>query len=198
MQPIMRPLKPCRQAKLQTLLAGIAEKDDRIRSLEQIVMTAVQQDRNFYIETQWGDIVTEKHSTEIHSESGDVINIRDVHAHDSVINLGQISGDVSQQINQLSGEADPDQARLKELLTQLQQLIEAEPELTPGDKAEGLEQVKVLAEAAQKPNDGPFKKAAKTAVKILRGTAAGLPAATQFFLNLSGLLTEISKLLCLL
>jgi uncharacterized protein YjbI with pentapeptide repeats len=190
-------LKAMPPDELQALVAGMAEKDDRIRSLEHIVMTAVQQERNFYIETQLGDIVTEKHSTEIHSESGDVINVRDIHAHDSVINLGQISGDVSQQINQLSEDTNPDQARLKELLIQLQQLIEAQPGLTPEDKTEGLEQVKILAKAAQEPNDGPFKKSAKTAVKILRGTAAGIPTATQFFSNLSGLLTEISTLLCL-
>ena len=191
-------LKAMPSNDLQALLTGMSEKDDRIRSLEQIVMTAVQQDKKFYIETQWGDIVTEKHSTEIHSESGDIINVKDIHAQNSVINLGQISGDVSQKINQLSEETSSDQTKLKGLLTQLQQLLEAEAALTPEDKAEGLEQVKVLAEAAQKPNDGPLKKAAKRAKRILGGLAAEVPDTTQFLSNITGLLAEISKLLCLL
>ncbi len=114
-----------------------------------------------------------------------------------MINLGQISGDLSNTINQLPVSSDPDLTKLKDLLTQLQQLIEAEPNLNHEDKAEALEQVKVLAAAGQKPNDGPLKKAAKTAMKILKGTVAGVPATTQFLSNFSGLLTAISKLLCL-
>ncbi|GAB4241614.1 MAG: hypothetical protein Kow00121_67710 [Elainellaceae cyanobacterium] len=97
-----------------------------------------------------------------------------------VINLGAISGSVTNAINQIPDTPkESDQPSLKELLLQLQAAIEAESALPPEDKAEALEQVKILAEAGQAPEDGTLKKAAKTAVKVLKGTVAGLPDVTQ-------------------
>jgi hypothetical protein len=63
------------------------------------------------------------------------------------------------------------------LLTQLQAAIETDTNLTQEDKAEALEQVKALAEAGQNPQEGAMQKAAKTAMKILKGTVTGLPSA---------------------
>lgn len=116
-----------------------------------------------------------------------------------VVNLGTISGDVSNTINQLAttSEESENQERLKELLIQLQSLIEAEVALSDEDKVDALEQVKVLAEAGKDLQDSRLKKMAKTAIKIIRGTAAGLPDVTKLAIESAKLLTAISGFLLL-
>ncbi|WP_275415797.1 pentapeptide repeat-containing protein [Leptolyngbya sp. CCY15150] len=196
-------LKALPYGDIQALLAGMAEKDERIRSLETIVTNAIQSDR-FYVETyyQLGDTVAEKNAPSISSGGGDVNyvggDIRDV---SGVVSLGQISGEVANIINQLPDAAPSKGPALKELLTQLQTAIETAAELPAEDKAEALEQVKTLAEAGQDtqaPPDGPLKKAAKTALKILKGTAAGLPDATKLVEEFNKLLPAIATLIGLL
>ncbi len=184
---------------LQALLTGIAEKDERIRSLEDMVMTAIKSNKS-YIETYYtlGDTVSEKRSINFQADGniGDVSGIvgGDV---SGVLNLGTISGNVTNAINQLPTSSDPDKPGLKELLAQLQTAIEAETELPPDDKAEALEQVKVLAEAGQKPEDSALQKAAKTAMKILKGTVATLSETSKLVEICSKLLPIVSPLLLL-
>lgn len=184
---------------IQALLAGIAEKDDRIRSLEQMVNSAIQSNK-YYVETyyQMGDTVSEKSSIDIKA-GGDIGNISGIIAGDvsGVVNLGSISGNVTNTINQLPESTDPNQASLKELLTQLQAAIESETELPDEDKAEALEQVKTLAEAGQKPEDTAMQKASKTAMKILKGTTAGLSETNKLFMECAKLLPAIAALLAL-
>ena len=196
-------LKALPYGDIQALLAGMAEKDERIRSLETIGANAIQSDR-FYVETyyQLGDTVAEKNAPNISSGGGDVNfvggDVRDV---SGVVSLGQISGAVSNTINQLPDAAISEGSTLKELLSQLQITIESAVELPAEDKAEALEQVKTLAEVGQEPEappDGPLKKAAKTAMKILKGTAAGLPDATKLVEEFNQLLPAIATLIGLL
>lgn len=185
---------------LQTLLAGITEKDERIRSLEKMVMTAIESNK-FYVETyyQLGDTVSEKSSIDIQTGGGNVGNISGLVAGDvsGVVNLGKISGDVTNTINQLPDSSGTDEPSIKELLLQLQAAIEAEPELAPEDKAEALEQVKVFAEAGQKPEDNILQKAAKTSMKILKGTIASMPDAAKLAESCVKLLPAIAALLAL-
>lgn len=68
-------------------------------------------------------------------------------------------------------------------------------QLSQDDKAEALEQVEVLVEAGQKPQDGSLKKMANTAVKVLKGTVASLPEATKLVEACSKSLPIITKLL---
>ena len=89
--------------------------------------------------------------------------------------LGDIQGTVANTINQLPDSSDPKQPGIKELLIQLHDAIANSPELDDEDKAEALSQVKTLAEVGKNPKDEGSKKIAKTAMKILRGTAAMLP-----------------------
>ncbi len=119
----------------------------------------------------------------------------DFNASGTALNLGDISGTVTNTINQLPASPDPDQPGLKELLVQLQATIEAEAELQPADKAEALEQVKVLAEAGKSPQEGPIQKAAKTATTMLRGITAALPSTTALVKAVAELLPLIAKLL---
>ncbi|MEG4447184.1 low-complexity protein, partial [Microcoleus sp. AT9_B5] len=95
------------------------------------------------------------------------------------LSLGDISGTVANTINQLSDSAKPDEPGIKELLTQLQTAIEAETDLSDDDKAEALEQVKTLAEVGKNPQESTMQKAGKTAMKILKGTIAGLPSTAR-------------------
>lgn len=115
-----------------------------------------------------------------------------------VVNLGTIKGNVTHAINQLPSTNEPNKPGLKELLTQLQTAIEDETELSSEDKAEALEQVKVLAEVGQKPEDSALKKAGKTALKILKGTTIGLSETTKLVLECAKLLPAIATLLALL
>ena len=119
----------------------------------------------------------------------------DFNASGSVLNLGDISGTVTNTINQLPSSAEPNQLGIKELLTQLQEAIASESTLSEDDKAEALEQVKTLAEAGQNPSDAGRKKLAKRATTMLKGIAAGLPTAAKLAESLSQLLPALSSLL---
>ena len=113
------------------------------------------------------------------------------------LSLGDISGTVANEINQLSDSAKPDEPGIKELLTELQTAIEAETDLSDDDKAEALEQVKTLAEVGKNPQESTMQKAGKTAIKILKGTIAGLPTAATLVEACSKLLPAIANLLFL-
>ncbi len=119
---------------------------------------------------------------------------RDFNASGQALNLGEISGTVTNTINELPS-AEPEKPGIKELLTQLQAAIEAEKDLPEEDKAEALEQVKTLAEAGKNPQEEAKQKEAKTAMKILKGTIAGLPTAATLVDACSKLLPLISKFL---
>jgi len=116
---------------------------------------------------------------------------RDMNFSNSVLNLGELSGTVTNTIQQLPD--DGDRATLKDLLTQLQGAIDADTQISTDDKAEALEQVKVLAEAGKNPQDGAVQKAAKTAAKILKGTVAALPSTTALVEAVTKLLPLITK-----
>ncbi|NMF63510.1 pentapeptide repeat-containing protein [Brasilonema octagenarum] len=122
---------------------------------------------------------------------------RDFNASGQALNFGEIdiSGTVTNTINQLPESPEPETPGIKELLTQLQEAIEADTNLTEEDKAEALEQVKALAEAGKNPQEGAMQKGAKTAMKILKGTVAGLPSAATLVEACSKLLPLISKFL---
>jgi hypothetical protein len=110
------------------------------------------------------------------------------------INLGNINGDLNNTINQLNELGNPETEVLAELLVKIQELLESETSLKPDDKAEALEQVKILAEAGKNPTEGKMQKAAKTAVRILKGIISELSTATKLVEGLNNLLPEISKL----
>ncbi|MEM9905886.1 MAG: hypothetical protein AAF921_12770, partial [Cyanobacteria bacterium P01_D01_bin.44] len=113
-----------------------------------------------------------------------------ISAQNSVVSLRDISGQVTNQITQLGGAG----AQLKDLLTQLQTAIEAEPALADDDKAEALEQVKTLAEAGQAPTEGKMQKVAKRAMTMIKGITTGLTEATQLVEVCNKLLPAIGLL----
>jgi hypothetical protein len=165
----------------------LAEKDARIQSLENMVNTALQQPK-FYAETyqNQGAFMPEQSGTNINI-GGDVIG--------STLNLGEISGNVSNVVNQLPSSPDPNQPGIKELLSALQTAIEAEAELSPTDKADALEQVKTLAEVGQDPQQPKKEGIGRRAIKSLKGTVAALPDTAKLAEACSKLLPLIAKLL---
>lgn len=105
----------------------------------------------------------------------------------------EISGTVAESINNLPSSSDPTKPGLKELLSQLTEVISTSSDINDEDRTEALEQVKALAEAGKNPNDGTMKKMARTAIKILQGTVSGLPDVANLADSCSKLLPLIAK-----
>ena len=103
-------------------------------------------------------------------ENRKFINTGEMNFTGSTLNLGKISGDVANTINQLPPDPASDQLDIKELLSQLQAAIEEDADLRTEDKADLLEQVKALAEAKQTPNQQEKKGLARKAKKMFDAT----------------------------
>ena len=127
----------------------------------------------------------------ISAADGSFVNTGD-NLQGSVINLGEISGQVDNQINQLPDTApSADQRSLKDLLMELQAAIEAETELSDVEKKEALGEVGKLAEAGTKPQDNAMQRVAKRA-------AANLKSITEPLTEASNLVTVCQSLLPLI
>ncbi len=90
---------------------------------------------------------------------------------------------------------DPSQPGIKEHLTELQAAIETDPAIPDADKADALEQVKVLAELGQNPEPSAKETLGRKAVKLLKGTIAALPDAVKLADACSKLLPLITQAL---
>ncbi|HEY9607635.1 MAG TPA: pentapeptide repeat-containing protein [Allocoleopsis sp.] len=115
----------------------------------------------------------------------------DFNATTGALNLGEISGTVAETINQLPPSSEPEKPGIKELLSQLQAAIN-DPNLADDDKAQALEQIKVLAEAGQNPNSETAQKQAKRAMGFLKVIAEGLPSAAQLVKTCQDVLPAIA------
>ena len=93
-------------------------------------------------------------------------------------NLGEINATVANNINQLPSSSNPNEPGIKDLLTQIQQAID-DPNLPEDDKKQTLEQLQVLAEAGQNPQNASMQKKAKKAVGFLQVIADGVEPATK-------------------
>ena len=94
-----------------------------------------------------------------------------IDADNSVVNLRDISGKVSNTIQQLP-ETTSDTPGIKELLTQLQTAIETETELTDKNKTKALKQVQKLAAAGENPQANQDD--ADDSLTMLKGIVSGL------------------------
>ncbi|MEQ8974136.1 MAG: hypothetical protein RIE73_27545 [Coleofasciculus sp. C1-SOL-03] len=109
-------------------------------------------------------------------------------------NLDAIATDATNAINQLPTATQTQLTGTKELLRQLQRIIEAEDNLSPQDKAQALEQVKRLAEAGKNPQAPQKQEQAQTAIRILRGMIAELPNAHDFLEESTRLLPQLAEI----
>ncbi|NCS35971.1 MAG: pentapeptide repeat-containing protein [Microcystis aeruginosa G11-01] len=111
------------------------------------------------------------------NDSSPNINIGDIN--NSVVNLGEIIGDVTNTINQIAADASPENAQLKALLQELTQAIEIDSHLDVEEKAEAAKQVKKIAQASQNPDDAGLQKKAQRAVNFLEIIAKALEPASK-------------------
>lgn len=178
------------KALSEVRLRLLAEKDDRIRSLEQMIQTALHQP-TFSVATVQGDFMPEDRG--IHINTGGNANISGVSSGDGIINLGTISGNVTNAINQLPDSSESEQASLKVLLTQLQEAIETDTNLPDPDKSDLLEQVQSLAEAKQDEEPTKREGIARKAMKMFDATLKSLPETAKIVEACSKLLPLILK-----
>jgi uncharacterized protein YjbI with pentapeptide repeats len=183
---------------IQALLVGISEKDVQIRTLRKLLENAIHQPK-FYVETyqNQGEFIMSqsKGNISISGTQGDISGVAAAGENLSMtgVAIGTISGSVTNTINQLSDSPEPDKPGIKELLKELQAAIEADNNLNDDDKAEALAQVKAIAEAGKKPEDGTMQKIAKTALKFLKGTIADLPTTAKLVEECSKLFPLVTK-----
>jgi len=108
--------------------------------------------------------------------------------------LGDISGQVANTINELPNfNTEPDKKELKELLNELQTAV-MKAELDEEDCEDTLEQIQAIAKALENSQNDAMKKTAKTAMKMLRGTAAALPSSASMVTICNQLPDLISKI----
>ncbi len=178
----------------------IAEKDVRIASLENMVMTVLNKptiNTNTY--QHQGDIMPENQGSINISgvQGGSISGLATAAARGNQeitgSALGDISGTVTNSIGQLEQADEPEAPKLADLLKQLQTAIESDSTLTPETKIEALEQVKALAEAGKNPKEGTTQKAAKTALTMLKGIIADLPTIASLIEAGKNLLPAIAQ-----
>ena len=170
----------------------LAEKDARIRSLEDMISTAIQQP-TFSVQ---GDLAMTEQGINI-SSGGNIGDISGLVGGDvsGVVNLGTVSGNVTNAIDQLPDAPQSAQYDLKTLFKQLQQAIQDDADLSNPDKADLLDQVQVLAEAEQA--EVPEKKEGvlRRATKIFEATLNSLPDTAKIVETCGKLLPLILKVM---
>ncbi len=142
---------------------NLDEKNPTIRILKQLLEKAIETPKN-YINTEGKiDMTQGKGNVSISGTEGDISGVAAAGENQTFtgVALGEISGNVTNTINQLPEDSNPEQPNIKELLIQLQTAIENEQDLDEDDKSQALEQVKTIAEAAQNPQDSKMQKLQK-------------------------------------
>jgi hypothetical protein len=176
------------QAKLRAHQAELRAHDERIA----LLMAKLAQ-LPIKVKVTAGEAMS--HSTDS-SRKIEIGNIGgDFNASGSALNLGDISGTVTNTLQQLQTTNHPNAPQLVDLLKQLQTAINDEPDLPPEDKAEALTEVNVLAEAGKNPQKETQQKKANTAIEILKSTIAALTPTAALVKACSELLPAITKLL---
>lgn len=143
----------------------IAEKDDRIRSLETMIGTAINQPK-FHIEHNLGGIMSDSINVNaggsVGAVGGDDVNIS------GFMNLGVISGNVTNTINQLQESHEMKAPQLAGLLQQLQTSIE-QSELSEKDKAKALKHLDAIAKQGCDRTNPDLRETTETALDALTG-----------------------------
>ena len=181
----------------------LAEQDAEIRTLkgtiEQFIQTGthrstVQADTIQVIQGEL--IVTENRGINIKA-GGNIGDVSSLVGGDvsGVINLGTLSGNVTNAINQLPDTLTSDQPNLKDLLIQLQQAIQDDGDLPDPDKADLLEQVQALAEVKQVEELEKKEGLTRKAMKMFDATLKNLPDTAKIVEACGKLLPLILKAL---
>jgi uncharacterized protein YjbI with pentapeptide repeats len=188
----LKALEAKYQAELQAKENEIALHREKYSDLKEISKLMAQQPININTTSEsksMNDSTDSSRKIEIGNIGGDF------NASGSALNLGDISGTVTNTLQQLQTANHPNAPQLADLLQQLQLAINDEPELPPEGKAEALTEVNVLAEAGKNPQKETQQKKANTALEILKSTIAALTPTASLVKACSELLPAIAKLL---
>jgi len=160
-------------AKTQGLLEGERKRADDLKA----IMLSLGPAANTVTVTTTA--MTNSNNPSISASDGSFVNTGDT-MQGNVVNLGELSGQVTNQINQLPDTASgSDQPNLKALLTQLQEAVETDTELSDDEKAEALGEVAKLARAGTNPKESGMQRMAKRATDALKSITAPLTAASK-------------------
>jgi chromosome segregation ATPase len=113
-----------------------------------------------------------------------------IDATNSVVNLRDIIGQVTNTIDKIPTSPESEKSEIKELLKELQTAVD-DPQLSETDKKEVLEQIQSLAEAAQNPKNETMQKKAKKAVGFLKVISEGLEPAGKVVTTIKSIIPAI-------
>ncbi len=187
-----KEIQDCRQ-EIAIKNSKIQDYSEQILYLRKLNMALAQKELIIYNNNEVKSTSKSKSMTD--SSSKNIKVGRDVTG--STVNIGEISGTVTNAIGQLPASPQSDKPGIKEFLTELQAAIEADTNLSDKNKAVALKQVKSLAEVGKNPQESTMQEAGETAMTMLKGILAGLPSAATLVEACSKLLPAIASLLLL-
>lgn len=194
-----REIKSLAYNDLQALLVGIREKDERIRSLENLLGNAIHQPK-FYVETyqnqgEFNMSQQNKGNVNISGTQGNISGVAAAGENQTMtgVAIGAISGNVTNTISQLPDAENDQEPGIKELLTQLQTAIETDSNLDEDSKAEALEELQKIAEIGQKPQADGAQKTVKKSLTFLKGIIADLPSTLELVNTFANILPLVGK-----
>lgn len=161
------------QVFIQGLVAGVVETHGKV---------LIQGEGNrVYMVQQAGDIMERqniKATGNVDASSGAKVSIGgDVTG--ATLNLGTISGNVTNLLQQLRDSQIQGTPDFAQILGDLQSAIESETQLSPPQKQEALEAVETLAEEAKKPPENRTTKLCTMAMNALKGATGTLSDASK-------------------
>ncbi|MBD2092502.1 pentapeptide repeat-containing protein [Microcoleus sp. FACHB-1515] len=181
------------QKFIQGLVTGIAETKGQV---------LIQGEGNrIYLMDQAGDIMENSNQNvsaggNVDMSSGGRVSIGGGMTGSSVT-LGDLSGQVSNTIQQLHDIKTTEAQELVQILAKLQTAIESDRVLTPDQKQQALEAVSTLAEEGSKPPEKRATKFCTMAVNALKGLASSLTNASQLAEAMKTLLPALTGIFAL-
>ena len=185
-----KEIQDCRQ-EIAIKNSKIQDYSEQILYLRKLNMALAQKEVIIYNNNE---VKSTSESKAMNPTNSNNITARDINQ--STLN-SDISGTVTNSINQLPASPQSDKPGIKELLTELQTAIEAETDLSDKNKAVALKQVKALAEVGENPQESTMQEAGETAMTMLKGILASLPSVATLVEACSKLLPAIASLLLL-
>jgi hypothetical protein len=114
-------------------------------------------------------IMAENPTPNISASSGSFVNTGEMKLTGSTINLGEISGTVTNTLQQMQDSTEPTVKTLANLLQQLQTAVQNEPDLDDKTKAKALKHLESLAQLGNDRSDSTLQEKAETAWDALTG-----------------------------
>ncbi|MBW4479526.1 MAG: transporter substrate-binding domain-containing protein [Tolypothrix brevis GSE-NOS-MK-07-07A] len=138
-----------------------------------------------------GDNMPENHNNSNSSRNINVGGDFNLEQTGSNFNIGDISGFVSNTVQQLKDSEQPEAQELADIISQLQKAIENDSKLTDEQKKDALEALASIGEEAQKPPEERIQKICKFALSSLKALI-GIATDTNI---LKEFLPQVSKLM---